>query len=114
LPPSSLRIAFGKFHAQLNQLRNACGPFLYNRAHHAFLAQARTGFQRVLHVQLKRVLLAGHGSNATLRVVGVGFRAILFGDNGHAPARRHVERKRQPGNPAAENEIIELFHCLRN
>jgi hypothetical protein len=70
--------ALGKFHAQFDQLGDARRALPDDGAHDAFLAQARAGRQRVAHVQLDRVLLAGDGGDAALRVIGVGFRAVFL------------------------------------
>jgi hypothetical protein len=34
----------------------------------------------------------------------------FFRDDGHAPARRDLQRERQPRDAAAKDEKIELFH----
>ena len=106
-----------KFHAQLDQLRDARRAFLDDGADDVFLAQARARLQRVAHVQLERILLAGHRRDAALGVVGVRLRAVLLGDDGHAPVRRDLQGERKPRDAAAENEEIELFHlesCVVN
>ena len=47
--------------------------------------------------------------DAALGIIGIGFRARLFSDDGHAPAaRRHFEREGQSGNPAAQDQKIEV------
>jgi hypothetical protein len=63
-------------------------------------------------VQLERIFLARHRRDAALRVIRVRLRAVFFRDDGHAPARRDLQRERQPCDAAAENEIVELFHFL--
>ena len=107
------RVALGKFHAQLNQFRNTRRTVLDDGADNVFLAQARARCERVTHVQLKRILLAGHCGNAALRVIRVRLRTVLLGDDGHAPARRDLQREGQPRETAAENEKIKLFHASR-
>ena len=87
-------LALGKVHAQLDQLRNPRRAFLDDRADGRFLAQARAGLQRVAHVQLEGVLLAGHRRDAALGVVGVGLGAVLLGDDRHAPVRRDFRAQR--------------------
>ena len=106
------RGAFGKFHAERDQLRDARRPFLDDRAHDVFLAQTRARRERVAHVRLEGILLARHRRDAALRVIRVRLRAILFGDDGHAPARRDLERERQPRDAATENEKIKLLHAV--
>ena len=106
-------VPLGKFHPQLNQFRDACRAFLDDGADDAFLAQARARRERVAHVQLERILLARHRRDAALRVIGVRLRPVLFRDDGHAPARRDLQREGQPRDAAAENEKVELFHFVQ-
>ena len=104
------RVALGKFHSQFYQFRNARRAVLDDGADDVLLAQARARRERVAHVRLERILLAGHRRDAALRVIRVRLRAVLLGDDGHAPARRHFQREGQPREAAAENQIVELFH----
>ena len=106
-------LALGKLHAQLDQLRNPRRAFLDDRADGGFLAQAGAGLERVAHVQLEGVLLAGDGGDAALGVVGVGLGAVLLGDDRHAPMRRDLQGEGKPGDAAAEDEKIKLFHLNR-
>jgi len=39
-----------------------------------------------------------------------GDGGVVRGDDGHAPVRRHLERKRKSRNAAAEDEEVEWFH----
>ena len=103
-------LALGEMHAQLDQLRNARRAILDDRAHGRFLAQAGARFERVAHVQFEGVLLARDGGDAALGVVGIRLGAVLLGDDRHAPVRRDFQRKRQPGNAAAQDKEIELLH----
>lgn len=104
------RVAFGKFHAEFDQLMDPRRTFLDDRSDHAFLAQSRAGQEGVANVQIEGILLARHRRDAALGVIGVGFRAILFGDDGDASARRDLECKRKSRDAAAKDEIVELFH----
>jgi hypothetical protein len=61
-------------------------------------------------VQLERILLARDRRDAALRVIRIRLRAIFFRDDGHAPARRDLQRERKSRDAAAEDEKIELFH----
>ena len=107
------RVPLGKFHPQFDQLRNPRRAFPDDGADDLFLAQPRARRERVAHVRLKRILLARHRRDAALGVIGVRLRAVLFGDDGHAPARRDLQREGQPRDAAAENEKIKLFHADR-
>ena len=103
-------LALGEVHAQLDQLRNPRRAFLDDRADSRFLAQARAGLQRVAHVQLEGVLLAGDGGDAALGVVGVRLGAVLLGDDRHAPVRGDFQRKGKPRSAAAQDKEIKLLH----
>ena len=110
LPPSSSRrVALGKFHSQLDQLRNARRAFLDDGADDVFLAQSRARRERVAHVQLERILLARDRRDAALRVIRVRLRAVLFGDDGHASARRDLQRKESPAMPLPRTRKSNFF-----
>ena len=100
--------ALGKFHSEFDQLHDALRAGLDNAANDLLVAQSRTGNQRVLHVALERILLACHCGDAALRVVGVRFRPAFFRDDGNRPGVGHLECERQPGDPAAEDDVIKL------
>ena len=104
----------GKFHAEVDEFGDARGPFLDDGADDGFLAKPGARFERVAHMHLHGVFLAGDSGDAALGVVGVGFGAVFFGDDGHPPAWRDLEGKSQPGDAAAEDEIVKLFHSIRS
>ena len=85
------------------------GPSCDDRADDRFLAQAGAGLQRVAHVQLERILLARDRGDAALGVVGVGLRAVLLGDDGHAPVRRDFQRKNKPAMPLPRTRKSNCF-----
>ena len=93
--------ALGKLHAQFDQLGNARWAFFDDRADRRFLAQPGAGLERVAHVRLEGVLLARHGRNAALGVVGIGLGAVLLGNDGHAAVRGNFQGERKPRNSAA-------------
>jgi hypothetical protein len=93
--------AFRKVHAQFDQFGDARGPFLDDRSDRGFLAQAGARLERIAHVQLEGIFFAGHGRDAALGVIGVGFRAVFFGDDRNAAMRRHFQRIGQAGDAAA-------------
>ena len=103
--------ALGKLHAQVDQFGDARRAFLHDRAHDVLLAKARAGLERVAHVHFDGVLLAGDGGDAALRVIGVGLRAVFFGDDGDPPARRDLQGKGQPRDAAAQDDEVVLFHA---
>ncbi len=100
--------ALGKFHPEIDQFRDARRSLLNDGAHHVFPAQARAGFERVAHVHLDGIFLAGDRGDAALGVVRVRFRAVLLGDDGHAPAAGHLEGEGQSSHPAADHQVIEI------
>src|SRR5439155_22507146 len=80
--------AFGKVHTQLDQFGDSRRSFLDDGANNGFFAQTRPSLERVAHVQLERILLAGHRRYPSLRVVRVRLGPVLFRDNRDSPARR--------------------------
>ena len=97
-------------HAQLNQLGDSRRTFLDDCPHDALLAEPGAGFQGVPHVQFDGILLARHRRDPALGIVGVGFSAILFCDDGDAPARRDLQGKGKPRDAAAQHQKVEFFH----
>ncbi len=95
--------AFGKLHAQLNQLGDPGGPLFDDRADDVFLAQPGARFKRIAHVQLKRILLAGDRRNASLGIIGVRFGAVLFGDDRNAPVSGNFQSERKSSDATAQN-----------
>ena len=104
--------AFGELHAQFNQFGDPGRAFLDNRAHDLLFAKAGAGLEGIADVQFERVFLAGDGGDAALGIIGVRFGAILFGDDGDASARRHLQGEGKPRDTAAQDQKIELFHAL--
>ena len=52
-------------------------------AHGFLVAQARSGFEGVLHVQLEGIIRARHAGHAALRPGGVGVRGGALRNDGH-------------------------------
>ncbi len=50
------------------------------------------------------------GGDAALGVVGVGLGAGFLGDNGDAPERRDFQGEGKPGDAAAQDKKVKLFH----
>src|ERR1017187_5946461 len=69
--------------------------FLDDGADDVFLAQPRARRECVAHVRIERILLARHRRDAALRVIRVRLRPVLFGDDGHTPAWRDLQREGQ-------------------
>ena len=62
--------------------------------------------QRVGDVRRERVALAEDGGDAALRVLGVRLVGAALGDDEDVAARRGLEREGQPGNAAADDEVV--------
>src|SRR5712671_5606416 len=101
-------LAGAELHAELDQLTHQRRPFADNSAHDIFPAKARAGFESVAHMEVERIVLGHDSGDAALRIVGVGLGALFLGDDGDRSNARDLERKRQPGNPAADDEEIEV------
>ena len=107
-PVGARHLPLREAHTKLDELGNPRRPLFNDRADHLFLTQASPGFQSVAHVHLEGILLAGHGGDPALGIVGVGFGAVLLRNDCHPAARRHIQSKGEPGNAAAENQEIEM------
>src|SRR5258705_3865890 len=85
--------AFREMHSQFNQLGDSRGPFLDDCANDIFFAEAGASLERVADMEFEGIFLAGNGGDAALGVVGVGFGAVFFGDDGNASALRDIYSK---------------------
>ncbi|KAG0190646.1 hypothetical protein DFQ28_001761 [Apophysomyces sp. BC1034] len=79
-----------------------------NEARGGFVTQARAGDQRIADVVFDAVGGVEYGCDATLRPVAgaVGQRAL--GDDGHPAGRLQIQRHTQPGQPAADDDDVEV------
>jgi hypothetical protein len=118
--PPQIQLAFavdfalGELHPDFHQFGNARRPFLDDDADDVFVAQPGPGGQRITHMDFRGVLFAHDGGDAALGVIGVGLGAGFFGDNGDAPQRSDFQGEGKPGNPAAQNQEIKVFHALQS
>ena len=104
------QFALGKLHPEVDQFFDARGAFLNDRADDGLFAQASASPEGVAHMQFEGILLTGDCGDAALGVIGVRLGAIFLGDDADATALRHFQRERQPSNPTAEDQVIELFY----
>src|SRR4029450_9149721 len=74
----SRNVTFIELQTEPSQLADALRTFGHNRAYDCFVTQTGSRFKRVTHVQFKRVLVAGHASDSSLRPTGVCVRARTF------------------------------------
>jgi hypothetical protein len=93
----------------VHQFPNSLGAAGDHLVDHVRIAQAVTGIQGILDVQVEGVLLAKDGCDAALGEVGVAVHRLLFGDDGHGSAVGHLEGKHQSGDAAANYQNIGLY-----
>lgn len=103
--------AFGESDAEFDEFGDSCGAIFDDGADDLGFTEAGSCGEGVADVEFERIFRAGDGGDAALGVVGVGFGAILFGDDGDAAVRGDLEREHQAGDTAAEDEVIVLFHA---
>ena len=99
-----------KLHTNLHQLADALRPVAHDTAHHRLIAKPRARIQRIAHMRLKRIRLIRHRRNPALRPRRIRLRLRLLRNDGHAPRARRLQRKAQPRDPAADDDVVELKH----
>src|SRR4030095_1045473 len=109
----SRNITFIELQTELSQLADALRTLGHNRAHDCFVTQTGSRFKRVTHVQFKRVLVAGHASDSSLRPSGVCVRALPFRYNSYRPVLRRFQCKTQAGDTAADHHEVVFLHPKR-
>ena len=77
------------------------------------VAKTRAGLERVLNMQLKGILAAGHAGDAALRPGGVRVDAFAFRDDRDPAVLRRLQRKSQPRDAAPDDDEIEFLHPSR-
>src|SRR5262249_54933261 len=85
----------------------------YNCAHDRVVTQAGAGFERVAHVQLKRIFIAGHAGDSTLRPGSVCVGALALCDSSNRPVLCDFQCKTQAGDTAADYHEIVILHPNR-
>ena len=94
--------------ADLHELAHAVGTFVDQHAHGFGVAQAGAGVDRVLVVQLGRVGFAEGRGDAALGEEGRRIVQARLGEQADMPAAGGGDRRREPGDAAAEHEHVEL------
>ncbi len=98
----------GEAHAALDQLADPLGPAPDQELDRSAVAQTRAGLERVGDVRLEGVAGVHDGGDPALRVVRVGLRVLLLGEDGHATVLGGLDRVGEPGDPASEDQHVGL------
>src|SRR4029450_10228633 len=109
----SRNVTFIELHTEPCELADTFRPFGHNRAYDCFVTQTGSRFKRVTHVQFKRVLVAGHASDSSLRPSGVCVRALPFRYNSYRPVLRRFQCKTQASDTAADHHEVVFLHPKR-
>ena len=89
------------------------GASLHRDLHRVAVAQPGAGHQRVLHVALDAVVVAQHGGDAALRVLGGALGRLALGEDHHRAVGGGLQGEGEPRDPAAEDEEVEVrLHTL--
>ena len=96
----------GEARAMLHQPADARGSRLDDAVHGITVTQAGPGIQRVRHMLGETVLVAQHGSNATLCPVGVGVAQFRFGHQQHLGLSGCFQSEAETGNAAADHQQV--------
>ena len=73
------------------------------------LAQASARDERVLHVEVERVVVREHGGDAPLRVLGRPLRALALREDEDRTVIRSLQRERETGDATTEHEEVHLL-----
>ncbi len=103
-------LAFIELDAHFDQLLDPRRSLANDRPHRRLVAKAVTGFERVLDVQLERIIVAGHASDAALGIIGVRFGADVLCDDRHGAVNRRFDRETESRDAAADDDEIVGFH----
>ena len=72
------------------------------------VAESRARLERVRDMRVEGIAGVHDDSDTALRVVGVGLRILLLGEDGHAAVSCRLDRVGEPGNPAPEDQDVGL------
>ncbi|KAF1047537.1 MAG: hypothetical protein GAK38_01888 [Xylophilus sp.] len=95
-------------HAVAAQPGDGLGRMLHDEARRGRVAQAGAGDQRVSHVGVEAVVLGQHGGDAALGPAAGAVGERPLGEHRHAVGGRELERGGQAGEPAADDEHVEI------
>ena len=106
LAQDELAVALVELGAQLLQFADARGTLLHQHAHGLDVAETDAGLERVVEVQVGRVVLAHSGGYAALSQKGGGLIERALGDEAHVPAVGRTDGGGQPRDAAADHEDV--------
>src|ERR1700730_4978878 len=92
--------------SKIDQFPNSFWTFRYDGANDVLVAQTGAGFERVAYVQLERVLIACHARDSALSPCRVGIGALSLRNHCDRAVLCCLQRKTQPGDPAADHDEI--------
>ena len=107
------KVTFIEMHADVHQLANCFRPFRHDGAHDFFVAKPGAGFERIAYVQLKRIFIARHTGDPSLRPCRVAVGPFAFRDHCHRTVLRRFQGKAQTCDPAPDHHEIEFLHFSR-
>ena len=90
----------------VHQLPDEPWPIFDERPHRPLVAEAIAGRQGVRSVELGRVSRAHRGGNAALRVSGVAFAGLCFGEDEHVPDWTELGDRPQACDATSDDEIV--------
>ena len=82
---------------------NPAGGVFYHQFNDIWIAQAITGGERILDMQIECIEFIKDRSDPALRNRGVAVHDAFFCNNGNRTGFRCAERKREPSNSTADN-----------
>src|SRR6185436_4485668 len=88
----------------LDQLGDVTRSFFDQHGDGIGITEPRAYIDRVLVMQLDRIVIAQRDRNAALRVFGVGLSDLIFGENGNSAVLGKLDRGSQPGYSASNDD----------
>ena len=108
-----LEFPFVEVHPELHEFLNAGRPFRDDGAHHVLVAKTRARNQRVANVEVEGIFLAHHTSHSALCPCRIRIRQHPLGHERYGTLLCRLQREREPGYSAANDDEIKLSHFGR-
>src|SRR4051794_11177741 len=106
-------VALIEVQSKLDQLADAVRPFCDDRPNDRFIAKSRSRCQCVTHMQLERIFATCYARNASLGPGRIAVAPLAFCDDRHRSMPGGFPGKTEPGNAAADDDEIVVFHGRR-
>lgn len=98
-------------HAEFGQLAYTIRTIVHDHLNDVRMTQTVPGVERVLDVQLKRIIGTEYRSYPALCIVGTRLKLVLLGHHGNGATFGGLQSKSKAGNAAADHKQIKLmFH----